>query len=127
MSYKVFLIEDNQTEGLLLSLALNSIPDIEVKHFTTAKALFENISVNPEIVLVDINLPDIHGLDLIKKLKSHNPNVRLIVISAQRDIDLIAKIQEEGVYNYLVKSEGVLNYLKKVIADLVVILKNTTT
>lgn len=124
MSYKVFLIEDNQTEGLLLKLALSSNSELEITHFTNANDMFAQIEEKPEIALVDINLPDINGFDLIKKLQEQVPNIRIIVISAQRDVDLIAQIQELGVYNYLVKSEGVLNYLKKVIADLLIILKH---
>ena len=124
MSYKVFLIEDNQTEGLLLKLALSSNTELEITHFTNANDMFEKIDETPAIALVDINLPDINGFDLIKKLQEKVPNISIIVISAQRDVDLIAQIQELGVYNYLVKSEGVLNYLKKVISDLLIILKN---
>ena len=124
MSFKVFLIEDNQTEGMLLKLALSSNPDLDIEHFTNAKDMFEKINEKPSIALVDINLPDINGLELIQKLKVQLPEIKIIVISAQRDVDMIAQIQEEGVYSYLVKSEGVLAYLKKVIADLLIILKN---
>ena len=124
MSFKVFLIEDNQTEGMLLKLALSSNPDLDIEHFTNAKDMFEKINEKPSIALVDINLPDINGLELIQKLKAQLPEIKIIVISAQRDVDMIAQIQEEGVYNYLVKSEGVLDYLKKVISDLLIILKN---
>ena len=124
MSFKVFLIEDNQTEGMLLKLALSSNPDLDIEHFTNAKDMFEKINEKPSIALVDINLPDINGLELIQKLKVQLPEIKIIVISAQRDVDMIAQIQEEGVYSYLVKSEGVLACLKKVIADLLIILKN---
>lgn len=125
MSFKVFLIEDNQTEGMLLKLALSSNPDLEIEHFTNAAEMFAQIDQNPKIALVDINLPDINGLDLIKQLKEKLPEIKIIVISAQRDVDMIAQIQEQNVYNYLVKSEGVLAYLKNVISDLIIILKNS--
>lgn len=125
MKFKVFLIEDNQTEGLLLSLALGKNEELDITHYTNAKDVLENMDQSPDIALVDINLPDINGLELIKKLKEIKPDIRIIVISAQRDVDVISEIQEEGVYNYLVKSEGVLNYLKKVIGDLLIILKNS--
>ena len=125
MSFKVFLIEDNQTEGLLLKLALSGNTELDIDHYTNAKSVRENLHLNPAIALVDINLPDINGADLINELKLHNPYIRIIVISAQRDVDTIARIQELGVYNYLVKSEGVLEYLKKVIGDLIIVLKNS--
>ena len=124
MKFKVFLIEDNQTEGLLLKLALSANQELDIEHFTTAENMRKSMDQNPAIALVDINLPDIDGLELIKELKQHNPDIKIVVISAQRDVDTIAKIQEEGVYNYLVKSEGVLVYLKQVISDLLIILKH---
>ena len=119
---KIFLIEDNKTEGLLLKLALNSIENIEVNTFTNGHDLIENIQENPDIALVDIMLPDISGFEIIKIIREYNPAIKIIVVSAQKDIELIGKLQSMGIYNYIVKSEYAIQYLKEVLNDLFIIL-----
>lgn len=115
MKHQVFLIEDNPTEGFLLRLALSNIPNLEMTHFKTGGALIEQINEKPAIAIVDLNLPDINGLDLIKEIKKSSPDTKIIVVSAQRDVEVIATVQAEGTPYYLVKSDSVLKNLKVIV------------
>lgn len=124
MSRQLFVIEDNKTEGMLFRIALGAIPKLDIRYFADGKSLLEAMTANPDIVLADLMLPDIDGYELVKTIREQYPQSRVIVASAQRDIDLVAKIQELGVFNYLVKSEGCLNYLQQVVNDLLKILDN---
>jgi len=117
MKHKVFLIEDNPTEGFLLRLALSNIKNIEMTHFKTGGELMASIDEKPSIAIVDLNLPDINGLDLIKEIKKKHNSIKIIVVSAQRDIDVIAVVQAEGTPYYLVKSDSVLKNLKSIVQD----------
>lgn len=117
MKHKVFLIEDNPTEGFLLRLALSNVKNLEMTHFKTGGELMENIDQLPSIAIVDLNLPDIYGLDLIKELKKISPKTKIIVVSAQREVDVIATVQSEGTPYYLVKSDSVLKNLKSIVED----------
>ena len=119
---KIFLIEDNKTEGLLLKLALNSLEDIEIKTFTNGNDLIENLDENPDIALVDIMLPDISGFEVVKIIREFNPNIKIIVVSAQKEIEMIAKMQSLGIFNYVVKSEYAIQYLKEILQDLFVVM-----
>jgi two-component system, chemotaxis family, chemotaxis protein CheY len=119
---KIFVIEDNKTEGMLLKLCLSSIANISITNFANGYDLLNNISENPDIVIVDLMLPDISGVELIKKIREYNTKINIIVVSAQRDIDIVAKVQELGVYNYLVKSESCIEYLQQVISNLITLL-----
>jgi len=121
---KIFLIEDNRTEGMLLKLSLGSIDNLTITTFSKGKDLIDNLSQDPDIVIVDLMLPDISGYDLIKIIADYDPEIKIVVVSAQRDIELIAKIQEMGVYNYLVKSEGCIQYLHQVIEDLIIVMNH---
>ncbi len=119
---KIFLVEDNKTENILLKLSLNNISDISIKVFTNGKALINNLSAEPDIIIIDLILPDFSGLDIIKLVKEYDKNIKIIIVSAQKDIDLIAKVQAEGIYNYIVKSDNCLEHLHSVISDLLTIL-----
>ncbi len=117
MKHKVFLIEDNLTEGFLLRLALSKVENLEITHFKTGGELMEKIDECPSVAIVDLNLPDINGLDLIKEIKKKSAHTKSIVVSAQRDIEVIATVQSEGTPYYLVKSDSVLKNLKSIVED----------
>lgn len=115
---KIFVVEDNKTEGMLLKLCLGSIRNISISNFTTGQDLLDNLNEGPDIIIADMMLPDISGEELVLAVKEHNPVTEVIVVSAQKDIDLIARLQELGIYNYLVKSETCMETLQKSIEDL---------
>lgn len=119
---RIFLIEDNRTEGMLIKLSLASIKNFSIDSFASGKDLIKNLHLNPDIVIADMMLPDISGYELIKYIRTNHPDIRVVVVSAQKDIDLIAKIQELGVFNYLVKSESCIQYLQQVIEELIIIM-----
>lgn len=123
-SFKVFVIEDNRTENMLLRLALSEVGNLEIKTFANATSMLKEITEKPHIAIIDLNLPDMNGLELIKKIKVQSPETRMVVVSAQRDMDVLAKVQEEGVFNYLVKSEACLTYLSHVIEELLIVIQH---
>jgi response regulator of citrate/malate metabolism len=120
--FKLFVIEDNRTESMLLQLALSEIKNLTIKTFPTATQMLEHLPEYPDIVLVDLILPDMSGIDLIKKIQAYNSQIRIVVVSAQRDMDVLAEVQSLGVFNYLVKSEMCLTYLHQVISELIVLM-----
>ncbi|OFX73888.1 MAG: hypothetical protein A2X12_02835 [Bacteroidetes bacterium GWE2_29_8] len=118
---KIFIIEDNRTENMLLKLAISSINNIEIKGFALGADLLNDLDKKPDIVIADLNLPDISGFDLIKTIKAYDEQIKIVVVSAQRDIDIIMKVQAMNVCNYIVKSESCLQYLSRVIEDIIIV------
>ncbi len=120
--FRLFVIEDNRTENMLIHLALSEIKNLTIKTFSTATQMLEHLPEQPDIVLVDLILPDMSGIELIKKIQAYNPRIRIVVVSAQRDIDVLAEVQSLGIFNYLVKSEMCLTYLHQVISELIILM-----
>jgi len=116
---KIFVIEDNKTEGMLLKLCLGSIKNITISNFSVGQELLDNLNNGPDIAIVDMMLPDISGEELVLAIKENNPKTEVIVVSAQKEIDLVARLQELGIYNYLVKSETCMESLQRSIEDLI--------
>lgn len=121
---KIFFIEDNRTEVMLLKLAFSGLKNIDVHYFSTGKELLDHLENRPEIIVVDLLLPDISGLDIIHKVKAFNPEIEIVVLSAQEEIDVVAETQKAGVFNYIVKNESSLKYLRKVLEDLLILLSH---
>jgi response regulator of citrate/malate metabolism len=70
---------------------------------TGAAALEEIVRLRPDLVLLDIYLPDMTGLEVLHRLRAAGSDIDVIVISAARDVDSIRSALHGGVLNYLVK------------------------
>ncbi len=79
------------------------------------------INENPDIVITDIRMPKINGLDLISMTKKKNENIKFVVISGYKEFDYAHKALQYGVNDYLLKpiNEEELNLvLEKIHAEI---------
>jgi DNA-binding NarL/FixJ family response regulator len=58
---------------------------------------------HPDVVLLDINLPEISGLDVLSRLKAEHPNIPVIIVSAQNTVRTVSRANELGAAGYVVK------------------------
>ena len=75
---------------------------IGVAH-TGAEALAEAERLQPDLVLLDVYLPDVSGLDLLRRLREAAPEVDVLVISAAREADTVRRALRGGIVHYLMK------------------------
>jgi response regulator of citrate/malate metabolism len=68
-----------------------------------ADALRLVADVAPDLVLLDIHLPDISGVDVLRLLRETQPDVDVLVISAAKEVDTVRTALRGGVVNYLLK------------------------
>jgi response regulator of citrate/malate metabolism len=59
--------------------------------------------LRPDLVLLDIHLPDISGIDVLRLLRETHPDVDVLVISAAKEVDTVRTALRSGVVNYLLK------------------------
>jgi DNA-binding NarL/FixJ family response regulator len=70
---------------------------------TGGEALKQFVAASPDVILVDLQLPDMSGFDLIKQIKGQSPNARIVVLSSHEgDVD-IQRALEAGAQSYVVK------------------------
>ena len=70
---------------------------------TGAEALEQAARLQPDLVLLDVYLPDVSGLDLLPGLREAAPEVDVLVISAAREADTVRRALRGGIVHYLMK------------------------
>ncbi len=70
---------------------------------TGAEAIREAERLQPDLVLLDVYLPDVSGLDLLGALREAAPEVDVLVISAAREADTVRRALRGGIVHYLMK------------------------
>lgn len=102
---KIFIVEDDVWFGELLKHHLSLNPDYEIHLLSNAKQCLESLYKKPDIICIDFGLPDIKGDALLPKIQEFNPNIPVIVISAQEDISVAVNFLKGGAKDYIVKDE----------------------
>ena len=119
---KIFVVEDNEWYNKLLVYTLSLNPDYEVRSFLNARDFLNCLNESPDIVTLDYRLPDLSGLDVLKRIRMENDDVQVILISEQEDIDLVVTLLKMGAYDYITKSndikERLLNTIQNLTKDL---------
>lgn len=103
--FKIFIVEDNPVYGEMLKYHLSLNPDNEVIMFNNGTECLKNLYLNPSLISLDYTLPDMSGLEVIKKVREFNPDIPIVVVSAQEDVATAVKLLKEGAYDYFVKDE----------------------
>lgn len=91
-----------------LKLIINSEPGFEIVGECTLPLLaFEQIQMlRPRIVLTDINMPEISGVDLVRRLKPRVPETKFIALSMFGERTYIKDMLQVGVSGYILKNTG---------------------
>lgn len=103
---RISLVEDNQKLLKSLALLINSTSDFTVQslHANAEDALEKIPLATPDIVLMDINLPEMTGVDCVKELSKKNPSLRIVMLTAFENSDDIFASLAAGAHGYLLKS-----------------------
>ncbi|MCD4735479.1 MAG: sigma-54 dependent transcriptional regulator [Bacteroidales bacterium] len=103
--FKIFVVEDDLLYGEMLKYHLSLNPDNEVIKYSTGAACLKNLYRNPSLISLDYSLPDMSGLEVIRKVKAYNPEIPIVVVSGQEDVATAVKLLKEGAIDYFVKDE----------------------
>ena len=105
MLLDVVVIEDDPSVRQMLTEWISRAPGFRCvsQHETAASALADLPSAKPAIALVDINLPDLSGIECVRRLKPVLPDTQFLMLTVYEDSDHIFKALEAGAIGYLLK------------------------
>jgi CheY-like chemotaxis protein len=104
--HTVLHVEDNETNFRLTERILEDRPNIELLWGATGEQALELASKHsPALILLDLNLPDIHGSEVLARLRNNalTAQIPVIVLSADASPSRIERMLQAGARNYLTK------------------------
>lgn len=122
--YKVLLVDDeiNIIEGIAKIVNWKNCHAQLIGKAYHGKMAYQMIKKDtPDIVLTDIKMPELNGVQLIEKVHVHHPNVKFIILSGYDEFEFAKTTMKYGVKHYLLKPtnrQKIESALKSVIKDL---------
>jgi response regulator of citrate/malate metabolism len=102
---RVLIVDDDFMVAKVHAGFIQNTPGFSVvgAAHTGAEALVKTRELQPDLVLLDIHLPDANGLDLMLQLRDIAPELDVLVISAAREVETVRRALRGGIVHYLIK------------------------
>lgn len=105
MPITISIVEDNEQLRATLARLINRAEGFRcVSQYPTGEAAVEGLpNDKPEVVLMDINLPGINGVECVRRLKKSAPDILVVMLTAYEDTENIFNALAAGAAGYLLK------------------------
>src|SRR5262245_42828670 len=103
----VMLVEDHAVlRGILQEYVTNMSQVASCRTTANAEDALEDVAQSePDLMLIDLSLPGMSGIDLVRKLRKSNPALRCAILSGHRSLSYARQAMEAGARGYLLKGD----------------------
>jgi DNA-binding NarL/FixJ family response regulator len=105
---KVLIVDDHWVVIEGIKSALSGHPEFEVvgEAFSGYRAVNQAISLKPDIIIMDISIPDLNGLEATRKIRAVDPDIHIIIFSMHSEEQYIIKLFKTGISGYILKEDS---------------------
>ncbi|WP_337864844.1 sigma-54 dependent transcriptional regulator [Ignavibacterium sp.] len=103
MEKLIFIVDDEQAISKLLTYWVRDKWKYNAESFATGEDVLKNLHKRPDVVLLDIMLPGLDGIETLKRIKAFDENLPIIMLSAQGSIEVAVDSLKFGAYDYFTK------------------------
>lgn len=115
MSKKILIVDDSALSRKLMKKILQQVSDCQLVEVSDSLVAFETILAElPDLVLLDLNMEGINGLELLTSIKQVQPNLKVMIASADIQKATIDEAIQKGALDYITKPFNDKEILTKV-------------
>lgn len=105
---RVLVVDDHPAFRKALTSALRMVDDIEVAGEAGGgvAACEEATHLDPDVILMDLSMPDLSGIDAMKKIHETKPDLPVVILTAHADEGVERAAREAGASGFLAKGTG---------------------
>ncbi|GIV60021.1 MAG: hypothetical protein KatS3mg043_1110 [Rhodothermaceae bacterium] len=118
MPYRIFVVDDDRHYARMMSYRLDKNPDYRVKVFHHGEEVLAQLEEEqPDLILLDIMMPGLDGIEVLRRVMARYPDMLVVMVSAQGVIDTAVEAMKLGAYDYITKGQDDLLKLDKVVQN----------
>lgn len=118
-TYNIAVVDDENEILSMIQRFLSRNAQFNVNTFSNPVVALDSIDEKTDIVLLDIMMPQMNGLDVLEKIMSKNPNQKVIMMTAYSTLDKVLKSHKQGATHYLMKPFDSLASIEKKILEVI--------
>lgn len=115
---KIFLVDDDNFCLHMYAQELQNLGYNNLHLFENGSDCLNNLTNEPDVIFLDHSMTTLSGIEVLKKIKRHNPDIYVIFLSGQEAIETAVDSLKYGAFDYIVKStkdgENMHKVLKKI-------------
>ena len=112
---KVFITDDDIFSLNVHEQYLKNIGISDINLFLNGVECLNNLPLNPDIIFIDHNMDILNGFETLKKIKRVNPNIFVVMVSAQENMNTAIEALKYGAFDYIIKGEEVESKMRSAI------------
>lgn len=112
---KIFIVDDDEFYQYLFQQHLLSQGYKDITIFSSGYDCLGNLYEKPDVIFLDHNMDTISGYEVLKKIKRFDPNIYVVMVSAQEKIKTAVDSLKHGAFDYLQKGVDEENNIKRVL------------
>lgn len=116
---KIAVVDDEPSILEMIETYLHRASGFEVSTFLSPQSAIGSIDASYDVVLLDIMMPSLSGLDVLKILHEKAPKLTIIMMTAYSTLDKVLKSHREGATHYIMKPFSSMKALEEKILELV--------
>jgi len=110
---QLFLVDDDELILKSFSRHLKNLGFENIKTFDNGGSALNQLTENPFLVLLDYQMADLNGFEVLRKIKRYNPNTYVIMLSSQDDLQSAVNTLKFGAFDYIIKGDADMQNLQK--------------
>jgi two-component system, NtrC family, response regulator AtoC len=114
-SSKIFVVEDDPFYIELITHLLATQGCQDVSTFSKSVDCINNLHKMPDLCILDYNLEEGTGMDVLLHIKSINPDIQVIFLSGQEAVNVALDTLKHGAFDYIIKNENAMERLTLVL------------
>ncbi|MBT8379496.1 MAG: sigma-54 dependent transcriptional regulator [Ignavibacteria bacterium] len=99
----IYIVDDEQSISKLLSFWVKDKWGYSVEVFSNSESMLKKVNSKPDLILLDIMLPGLDGIETLKRIRQMDQNLPVIMLSAQGSIEVAVESLRYGAYDYFSK------------------------
>ncbi len=103
MNKLVYIVDDEQAISKLLSFWVKDKWGYDVEVFSNGEDMLKKLNAKPDLILLDIMLPGLNGVETLKRVKQVDENLPVIMLSAQGSVEVAVESLRFGAFDYFPK------------------------
>jgi len=112
---KVLVVDDIAYSRMLYGKTMKKLGYSVIEASDGETAIRKAKETVPDLILLDLNLPDMTGKDVLRVVREKNKTVPVVIITANEDRDVIVQLMRLGISDYLIKPVDVFVLQKRVL------------